>query len=210
MNARPRLVGALLLLIAWAGGCIGLEAPRSTRYVLEVTREGPAAPLEAGNLRMGRVRVDSMFERKGFVYRSAEDVYQSDFYNEFYSAPGTLVRLKAGQWLAASKVFSGVLGSTDSLPTHWELEARVDRLYVDLRAPGATKAVIEIEFSLTDADAIEPDSVFRRRYGAALGVADRKPESFVASWSEGLTKILSSLESDLREIFSDPSLRPGA
>ena len=209
MNAGPRL-SALLLLIVWVGGCIGQEVPRRTRYVLHVTREGPATPLEAGNLRMGRVRVDPQFERKGFVYRKGEHVYESDFYHEFHSPPGILVRQMTGEWMNASEIFSAVLGSADSRPTHWGLEARVNKLYVDLRKPEAPKSVIEIEFTVVDSASAKLDSVFRRRYGAVLPVPNRKPESFVAGWSEGLTKILTSLELDLRATFVEKGARPSA
>ena len=110
----------------------------------------------------------------------------------------------------ASEIFSLVLGAADSLPTHWGLEARVNKLYVDLRKPEAPKSVIEIEFTMVDSASAKLDSVFRRRYGATLMVPNRKPESFVAGWSEGLTKILTSLESDLRATFTEKGARPGA
>jgi len=203
--ASPLL--ALLLLCVWVGGCIGQEVPRRTRYVLDVTRQGPAAPLARGNLRLGRVGVDPRFERKGFVYQTGETVYESDFYHEFYSPPGILVRELTGKWLDASKVFSAVLATPDSRETQWALEASIERLFVDLRDPGAPRAVIQIEFSVVNVASSTPDAVFVRRYGAALKVADRQPESFVAGWSEGLTRILTSLESDLRGAFEVESQR---
>ena len=39
---------------------------------------------------------------------------------------------------------------------------------------------------------------FERRYSSEVAV-DPTPESIVAGWSEGLTDILSRLETDLRE-----------
>jgi uncharacterized lipoprotein YmbA len=209
VNARLQL-SALLLLIVWLAGCAGQQAPRKTRYVLHATRERPATPLEVGNLRIGRVPVDPRFERKGFVYRTGEDVYESDFYREFYSPPGVLVRQMMAEWMNASEIFSAVLGSADSGQTHWVLEARVETLYIDLRLVGAPKSVIEIEFSMVDSASPELDSVFRRSYSAALTVPDMKPESFVAGWSEGISEILTSLESDLRAAFAEKDAGPSA
>ena len=209
MNAGAQL-SAFLLLIVWVAGCVGQEIPRRTRYVLQATRERPATPLDVGNLRIGRVPADPLFERKAFVYRTGEDVYESDFYHEFYSPPGVLVRQIIGEWMNASKIFSAVLGAADSRQTNWVLEAQVDRLYVDLRKAGEPESVIEIEFSMVDSGSQNLNVVFHRVYFASSAVPNQKRESFVAGWREGLSTILTSLESDLRGTFAEIGKRPSA
>ena len=70
---RPRLRrGASLLLAVGLVACVGQEVPQRTRYALAVSREGPAASLGAGNLRMGRIVVAPRFERNAFVYQTDE------------------------------------------------------------------------------------------------------------------------------------------
>jgi ABC-type uncharacterized transport system auxiliary subunit len=202
MNAGAKL-GALVLLIVWVSGCVGQEIPRRTRYLLQATHAQPATPLDLGNLRVGRVPVNPLFERKSFVYRTDEHAYESDFYHEFYSPPGVLVRQTIEEWMSATKIFTAVLGSTDSRHTDWVLESQVDKLYVDLRKPGTPESVLEIEFTIVRSGSPNLDVVFQKVYFETSPVPDQQRESFVAGWREGLSSILTSLESDLRTALAE-------
>ena len=54
------------------------------------------------------------------------------------------------------------------------------------------------------------DLVFQSTYVATMAVPNQKPESFVAGWHAGLSKILTSFESDLRGTFAEIGKRPSA
>jgi ABC-type uncharacterized transport system auxiliary subunit len=151
-------------------------------------------------LRLERVRVASPFERERFIYRTAETSFQSDFYRQFTSPPGVLVRQTTRDWLASSGLFAAVLDRGGDLAADWLLEGEVLELYADLRRGTAPSAVLSVEFRLLDARSHPAEAVFQRRYAESVAAASPEPEALVAAWSELLGRVLTALEADLRSL----------
>ncbi|MEN8183807.1 MAG: ABC-type transport auxiliary lipoprotein family protein [Myxococcota bacterium] len=188
-------------------GCLSRPYPERQRFVLQVERPGlpsvdappPGTSLavaEGEVLRVGRVRVSPLFERRRFVYRTAEGRFEEDFFHEFFVPPGTILQRETRNWLAASGLFPTVLRSGDPGAADWLLEARVTELYGDRRAE--PRAVLSIEFSLLDDRSGSLTPVLRRAYSEQVGVERGDPEGFQAGWGDALARILAALEADLR------------
>ena len=196
------LVGALCL--ASLSGCLTRSYPEKRRYLLEPTREGlppVGAPrgtlaLSGAALRVERIRVDPLFERKGFVYRKGKERFESDFYNEFFAPPGVVIRKAVATWLAESPLFEAVLEPGAPGDADLVLEGQVTLLYADLRSPRAPRAVLEIQFTLLD---VEPsyEVVFEKRYSVTSESERASAPAIARAWSKGLSEILSALEADL-------------
>jgi cholesterol transport system auxiliary component len=196
--SRRRVLATLgLAFVALAAGCLSREPLRKQRYAFDVERTGAAAGPGRGVLRIGSVGVAPVYERKPFVYRVGDDEYRSDFYNEFFAPPGLLIRETTFEWLAASGVFANVVQSGE-VPADWVLGARVLRLYGDHRDPGGLESVMEIEFTLLRRRAAGSEIVLQKVYAARVPVPQRNAESVFAGWGDGLARILSELEGDLR------------
>jgi ABC-type uncharacterized transport system auxiliary subunit len=196
---RRAAAGALLGTLVAALACsFSQPVPRPARYVLGVERAGDPVPGGAGVLEMGRVGVASPFERQRFIYRTAETSFASDFYRQFESPPGALVRAATRDWLAASGLFSAVLDRGGEVAPDWWLEAEVQSLYADLREGTTPSAVLGVEFRLLDARSRAPELAFQRRYSESVAAASPRAEDLVAAWSGILARILAELESDLR------------
>jgi cholesterol transport system auxiliary component len=187
----------LAVVVAVALACFTRNAPRKVRYALLVER--PAAEGANGNgvLRVGRVRVNRMFERKGLVYRVSDDGFEHDFYHEFFSPPGDLIRQATGTWLARGTVFESVIGAADSTRADWLLQGRVGELYSDARRSPPV-AVLAIEYVLIDTNTPKLDVAFRKRYHRERAAADDSPAAFVAALNASLAEVLAELEEDLR------------
>lgn len=212
MRATPgRLAALALAALLAAAGCSGLLSrppPEKQRFHLTLERdETPESGSCACSVRVERVRVARTYERKRFVYRTGDAIFEEDFYHEFYAPPGELVQQATGEWLAESGLFAKVLGASEGSLPDWLLEGRVRKLYADLRAGGEPQAVMEIEFMLLDARRRRAEPAFARRYGATIRALARTPEAIHAAWSASLERILASLEADLRE---EPALLVGA
>jgi ABC-type uncharacterized transport system auxiliary subunit len=149
-------------------------------------------------LELGRVRVASPFERQRFIYRTAEASYESDFYRQFASPPGALVREAIRRWLAASGLFGAVLDRGGELAPDWWLEAEVHALYADLRWGPTPSVVLDAEFRLLDARSRAPEVVFLRRYEESVTSASPQAEDLVDAWNQVLARVLTALENDLR------------
>ncbi len=209
--ARRRPAGRALVGLALGGvavlavGCLSREHAEKQRHVLSLA-EAPVAVATAGAadglvLRVDRVRVSELFERKGFVYRTGETTYEEDFYNEFFLQPAALMRRAAQSQLAATGLFAQVLDGSDRGRADWALEVWVPSLYADLRTD-ETRAVLVIEYVIVDTSSPHQDLVLRRRYDTSEPVASRSAAAILAGWNRGMERSLAALAADLGEPLS--------
>lgn len=204
------LLGALVL----AAGCFGgLERrpPEKQRFMLEPS--SAVAPVSAASafapspsvLRVARVRVSPVFDQKGFVYRTGPSTFETDFYNEFFSPPGILLREALLDWLDGTQLFSAVARNS-AADADWVLETDVDQLLADQRSSGPPNACLEVVFRLIDARSRK--IAFEKRYTASEAAADRSPATLVDAWNRALGSVLSELVRDVRPLTA-PSASAG-
>jgi len=183
-------------------GCLGGQpVPERTRWALTVERSGFAEPMNAGSLQAGRVRVVAPFERKSFWYRMSEDRWREDFYNEFWTPPGTHLRQTALLWLERSEIFTEVAGVADRREVDWWVEARVDGLYADLQDEPFARIVSEIH--LMDARSVDLETVLLKSYDVIVPATSSEPGDLVRAWSAAWSQILTQVEADLREVLGE-------
>lgn len=193
---RLRLPAALLLG-GFLVGCLGQPAPVKRRYVLDVRPARVHDPGSRGVVQLNRVRVAPLFERKGLVYRTGDERYEADFYNEFYSPPGEMVREALEQWLMRSGVFSDVIQPSMRAEPDWWLDGRVDKIYADVRNPDAPEAVLETEWVLVNARARNLPVVFEKSYSSVVALRDREPATVVEGLRRALVSTFEQLDGDL-------------
>jgi cholesterol transport system auxiliary component len=195
MKSVSILLAALLL-----AGCFGgfvRTPPEKQRFMLQPAQPAEVSDAKAGVLRVARVRVSPVFDHKGFVYQNGPNSFETDFYNEFFSPPGILLREALLGWLEASQLFVPV--SRDSAAeASWVLETDVDQLFADQRGNGAPEAHLEIVFRLLDARTRK--IVFEKRYSASERSADDSPAALVDTWNRELGSMLAELMQDVRPI----------
>ena len=172
--------------------------PQKQRYSLVVSRA--VEPRTAGKtiLRVGRVRIAPLFERKSFVYRFDDATYKEDFYNEFVTPPGVAIQGALREWMVRSAVFASVIDPGANADADWLLEARVERLYADLSNLRAPKTVFAVDYVLRDARSVGLDVVYRRSYGSVVPLSGSEPKTIALGWGEAVSQTLEELESDLR------------
>ena len=81
----------ITLVVALCAGCVGIEKsyPDKRYFVLEVpANPSPANPTASETLEVSNIRVSPRYADKGFVYRTSEAGYESDFYNQFLVCSG--------------------------------------------------------------------------------------------------------------------------
>jgi ABC-type uncharacterized transport system auxiliary subunit len=199
MRVSGRLAVTLLLFVVSASvgtGCFRREFPERRQYVLNVERATPARSGSKTVVKVGRVRAEPQYERKGFVYRTGEATYADDFYNAFYVSPAQMVRSTMYDWLAASRLFATVADVDSLVGADWLLESRLMDFYVDKRTPGDERAVVRLAVTLVDARKSPPRSVFERTYEEAASAAG-SGKGYVDAWSAALTRVYARMETDL-------------
>lgn len=209
MGARVRIVAMSLLVVSSASlatGCFRRQFPERRQYVVSVERPAPARTGSKMVIKVGRVRAEPQYERKGFVYRTGELTYSDDFYNAFYVSPAQMVRSTMQQWLVTSGLFASVADVDSLIGADWLLESRLLDFYVDQRMPDDERAVVRLAVTLVDGTKAPPRAIFERTYEEVASAAGSGKE-YVDAWSAALAKVYARMEADLAAVIASPKAR---
>ena len=190
-------VASLILIITTWTGCLDLKRsyPEKRSFVLDVgTPDQGTASYGPLVLKIHKFRVSPLFAGRAMVYRVADLQYESDFYDEWFVAPATLVTQQVYNWLSRSGGLQLVgLGMNHVEPTHF-LEGTVTEFYGDFR--GGPRAVFGLELHLFDARN-ERQSVLRRTYRQEVPLSDRSADALASGLTEALRMVLVDIANDL-------------
>jgi cholesterol transport system auxiliary component len=193
--------GVLLLFIPCAG-CVSLERsyPDKRYFVIDApVSANPANSPGDKNLLVSNLRISPRYADKGFIYRTSDSGYESDFYNQFLIAPDSMLSEELRKGLAAAHVFKYVVGPSNALQPNYVLEGSVNALYGDFRNLSKPAAVLEIEFFLHNEETANSGILLQKRYTRAVPISGRSPEALVKGWSQALEGIISLLVGDLEK-----------
>jgi hypothetical protein len=151
-------------------------------------------------LRIRRFRVSPGFEGKGFVYRKGNLNYASDFYNEFFISPASMIAEEVDKWLKESGLFKYVTSSSSPVEPTMELEGVISALYGDYRETEVPKAVLEIQFFLVRNASSRPVIVFQKTYHEESLIKGNSPDTLVEGWNLALEHILTKFETNLKSL----------
>ncbi len=203
MTWRIGIVAVLLAALSVGTGCVGVSRSYAERryYMLELAcPEAAPAPPSAPALVVRSVRISPAFERREFVYRTAESSYEADFYNAFFAPPADLIAERARECLARSGLFSAVLGPSSGIEAQYALEANVAALNGDYRAQAHPKAVLEIQFFLLPVRGPASQLLFEKEYRMSVLLAGKGPDALVKGWDQALQQALEALQKDLHAL----------
>lgn len=200
MNLTARLArhGALLLSL-FCFGCVSLERsyPEKRYFVIEVKDAKSGNTGEGQILSLSNLQISPRYADRGFIYRTSEAEYESDFYNQFLSSPAVMITEETRKALAALSKFKFVVGPASALTANFVLEGSINVLYGDFRKPSAPAAVLEIEFFLHNENPGNPGIVLQKRYLKSVPLKERSPEALVRGWSEALEAVVAMFVADI-------------
>jgi len=189
----------LAVIMMCPTGCLDLKKsyPEKRSFVLDVGAPPQETPANGAIvLKINKLRVSPLFAGRAMVYRVADLQYESDFYDEWFVAPGTLVTQQVHQWLSRSAGFEMVVVGTNHVePTHL-LEGTVTEFYGDFRA--APRAVLGLELHLLDA--IHERQFFRRTYHQDVPLSDQSSEALARGLTEALRAVLVDVVKDITAV----------
>jgi uncharacterized lipoprotein YmbA len=191
----------VLALLALCAACVGIEKsyPDKRYFVLEAPANlSPSNPSANETLQVSNIRVSPRYADKGFVYRTSEAGYESDFYNQFLVSPASLITEEVRKGLTGSQAFKYVISASNQSQPSYILEGTVNALYGDFRNANSPRAVLEMEFFLTSEIPGNPGILMQKRYAKSLPLTGRTPEALIKGWNEALEEILIPLAADLK------------
>jgi len=183
-------------------GCVSLERsyPEKRYFVIEVKEakkaDEKANPGSEQTLSVANLQISPRYADRGFIYRTSEAEYESDFYNQFLTSPAVMISEETRKALAASSKFKYVVGPSSSLAADYSLEGSINSLYGDFRKPNAPAAVLEIEFFLHNENPAGPGIALQKRYVKSVPLTEKSPEALAKGWSQALEAIVSMFVAD--------------
>lgn len=187
-----RLPWLILPAFFLMSGCLRLEKPYPPKsaYRLEAAPETAAQQLPSNRvLQVSKFDSAPAYRSKGFVYRTGEQTWQSDYYHEFFIPPSAMFTEQCRNWVQESKLFSQV-NQSGYPPATDLLQGRIVALYGDYRSDHTPLAVLELRLTLIDETSNPAQTVHDRLYRRHLPLADKKPTTLLNAWNEALTDIL--------------------
>jgi len=159
------------------------------------------APATEDTLRVMRVRTAPLFERKGLVYRTGEETYDTDFYRELYAPPGIVLHQALVAWLERAEIARNIVSGGEMDPADWLLDVSIDELYFDLRAPDTPRVRFAAKLSLRDARDRSKPAALSRSYALEATADSKRGEALIRALERVLRETLERIESDLRGYF---------
>jgi cholesterol transport system auxiliary component len=193
--------GALAALLALGACSFALRQPAPVKnyFLLEpVAERSTQPPLYPFAIKVSNVEVAPPYQERALVYRLGEQRYDSDFYNQFFVPPRSMVTSQTAQWLGQRQLFTAVLTPASTLDTPYALEGLVNQLYADVRPGTQPAAVFAMQAFLTRVT--DRAVVLDRSYSHTVFIPDKAPESVVKGLSDAFAQCLADLERDLRAL----------
>jgi uncharacterized lipoprotein YmbA len=193
------IVVVLSVALLLAACSIGKPVPQATTYVVEPTapKERLAGLHSSEVVRMGNVRVAAAFTGNALIYRTADVTFVSDPYQAFIADPPAMLGNQMAAWLDRAGPFRTVTQPDSALPANYVLEATVTELYGDFRKDRPAAAVVAVQFTLVNVDALGPGLVFERTITRRLALERASPDALVRGYGRAISEILSELIGDL-------------
>ena len=187
---------AMLALLVVAGCNLTRPAPVKATFLLDPPLPPAVTTPKAATLRIGTFNVSAPYRDRAFTYRTGDVKFESDFYNEFFVAPGPMIGQATTKALAAANVFTRVVpAGTAPEEGDFVLEGFVADLYADARERPAA-GVVGINFYLTRTT-FPSTVVWSRDYRERVALSASTPEALAQAWNEALGRVLARLASDL-------------
>lgn len=195
-----------LPLIACTGTATKLEPeqipdPLQHYYVIDVDRGLKEHDRSEGRvLYIAPVKVTSQFRAKNLVFRVGENAFQPQPDHQFFDTPQQMFTVQLQRWLKKTGLFKTVT-TKQTVEADYTLETAVTGLYGDKMLEKPTKAILEMQFFLTDNNADKEEIVFQTGLHIDTHIMETTPSDTVKGWKTGLRKTLSTLEDDLSSYF---------
>ncbi|HEX9665817.1 MAG TPA: ABC-type transport auxiliary lipoprotein family protein [Thermodesulfobacteriota bacterium] len=189
-------------------GCVGLQKnyPERKYYVFDVTPSNNYNESSKHSvLEIRNFRVSPAYYGNEFVYRVSGDGYESDFYNQFFKSPASLITQEAFKWFSQASAFKYVVVAPSEVPPDYILDGYINSIYGDYSDTGLPKAVLSAQLFLIKEDSGKNSIVFNKSYQKVVDITSQSPTALVNGWNEALNQTLTELESDLSKLNLEAS-----
>jgi cholesterol transport system auxiliary component len=202
-NVITMIIAGLLIALL-CPGCAQRKAIAKDTFLLNAQRGGTSVQATSeAVLAVQPFSIAPAYQGKGLAYRTDDDQYESDFYNEYFASPSAMVTEQTRDWLSESGVFAEVLLPVSSVkPTH-VLEGHIKQIVADVRDKANKQAVLELSFFLLEQHNHNRTIRFQKTYSATQSLDGKTASACIVAMNQCLSEILGDLEKDLASNLSE-------
>ena len=199
---RRRVLAAMMPAAVLIGACSFTQpAPIKQTFLLHAGDDRRSVPLPQGRdlLEIGSFRVVTPFAGKALVYRLDDVRYESDYYNEFFVAPGAAIASAVAQRLGQSSRFE-TLPPGSAVPARYRLQGVVTQLYGDFRDKERPAAVLGIQFYLVRIEKVVDTVALAHNSTQRVELSNSTAPALVDGFGRALDRALADFDEALRAI----------
>lgn len=188
----------LLLSTIVLNGCLSSftkQTPQIHYMFSGPTMTGGRHYSSAKTLQVLPMRVVLQFANNGFVYRTGETTYLSDYYHVFFIPPEERLTQLTAASISQHHYFGAVGDAQNPLvnPTYF-LAGTINALYADYQNKQHPQAVLSIRYILT----LKSGTVlFDKTYSTAMPLKVKTSQALMNAWDSEIQSILYRLNVDL-------------
>ncbi|WP_144299678.1 ABC-type transport auxiliary lipoprotein family protein [Elioraea rosea] len=199
MKRRTLLLAAPAILAACSNP-LTQPFPDKKLFVLDVRRPQrlPANP-RGRVLVLRTIAAAPGAELRGIATRLEGGQVRTDFWNEFFAPPASLVQDQLRTWLADAGIFSAVVDQGTRTTPGLALEGVLNGLFAEGAATPPT-ARAQMQMLLLGLDRSPPRVVAQGEYDRRAQIASLEPAAIVAGFNVALAAIFSEIEAALRPV----------
>ncbi len=196
-------ISSFLFFCVLITGCGGIKKqyPERNYFMFDVPPNTEKYGAPKGSIaEVWRFDVSPGSDGREFIYRVSDLEYKSDFYNQFFRAPSSLMTEVTARYLDGTGLFKDVISPSSQGGSDYYIEGNIVELYGDYRA--APKAVMQIQFFLLEYTPDETDGggsniIFGKTYRSEIPIASASAPDLMQGWNLALGDILSEFSKDL-------------
>lgn len=190
----------LLAIVSLLLVSCSLSRPATERrsYLLQSAPDSMAPGPFPASIRIAPVTVSPAFEGKCFIYRTGEQSFETDFYNEFLIAPRSMMTGYLINWLQARGLFKEVHTTGTYRRADFLLDSHINAIYGDFRTPASPTATVEIRWTLSSqGNNGAHEQLLARTLREKISLAEPSAEALAMAYDTALYRIMQQLEQDM-------------
>jgi cholesterol transport system auxiliary component len=199
------LLSILMISLLAFAGCVNLKKkfPDIKTYDLNIERtekESPAAYATA--VQINPFSAVGELNRRFFVYRTGENRYEEDFYNQTFIPPADMVTEDVSVWLSASPLVRYVLDEALGEDPVFTIDGKVLELYGDYRDEKSPRAQLALQLTVREVAGKKTSTRFQKTYSRAVSMERISAANLIEGWNTALEQVLTEFEHDFESVVT--------
>ena len=185
----------LSVLLAFICGCSSQKTPLKDLYLLEVARPGTSELVGGRGVCVNNFQTAEAFDTKKFVYRTAENKYEIDYYREFLVKNGMMLSQMTSDWLEKSGV--DICRSNET--ADFIVDGFVKEFYADFTSVQEPVAIITLKIFIRDR---KGNPLFSKSYSSSATIEQKNADKVIDAFENVSYNLLADIEKDIAKVIS--------